>query len=751
MSQTHATILSNSPAINNHKGYVSSAQSLPAWSGKLLDAVEKTSEGVSSQKKERLYAHHQEKGINTQEPENKETSNGPSSLQDSFHSHFSFIQLSLNLASEAAAGESGSRESKEIVQLGGIEKTENINFHLSGEAQRISRMEVWASRNSLCDEVGTCPSEAAEDDILQDCGRLSPFHANNAFSSSMDSLEATSADSLVTSGYESCGIASDHSWDFLMKDYEPVVQECLLGNRRLVKIKSLIRKLQKLQEKAVAEDDYEKADKFRRRLEELHKEKSLLNFQLPSQHPSVSSFLDKFRVYVQMTLYEGVHKERNLLLEKSDQKILSHSYHEKIQIPGTKRDQLFEEKKWIQKEIEVLRAKLVVLEAKDQQLRIEIQEQDCHVQEQVYELSTLLSCVSLKELQTIDKILADILVASHEIPYRLDFPESVKRLQEKIQSLNISMTETAAEVCTNQRLCSTLRKKVSHIEIQLPALLETKMLAASGGNFSTDKDLAEKIQSLTAERDHLKGLLNEWSTLNAKNIQKLERAKERYKRLKEEMEQEEFVFEKKLKKTTLKYMEVLEDKLQSCGRSHLLERVCEVDLEACQLLIHGFLLNKNGSYVSEGEESQTEETKDMEDAFLTSKWEQSNCFSVNSSKQKSFRHPLIGKKHQSMPCKLKEEFDMLSTEFREKCERISKKLVFLEEQLQLAARSYDENLVQSLQREIQMVKETLQAMLVQLQSTKEAEEDAANFLGDSWRLGKESLKEYHTGRRKEDL
>ncbi|KAG8123584.1 hypothetical protein E2320_019012, partial [Naja naja] len=199
--------------------------------------MEKTSEGVSSQKKERLCAQHQEKGINTQEPENKETFNGPSSLQDSFHSHFSFIQLSLNSASEAAAGESGSRESKEFVGLGGIEKAENINFHLSGEVQRISRTELWASCNSLCDEVGTCPLEAAEDGILQVC-------TNNAFSSSTDSLEATSADSSVTSGYESCGIASDHSWDFLMKEYEP--------------IKSLMRKLQKLQEKAVAEEDYEK-------------------------------------------------------------------------------------------------------------------------------------------------------------------------------------------------------------------------------------------------------------------------------------------------------------------------------------------------------------------------------------------------------------------------------------------------------------------------------------------------------------
>ncbi|XP_015745441.2 disrupted in schizophrenia 1 protein-like, partial [Python bivittatus] len=306
------------------------------------------------------------------------------------------------------------------------------------------------------------------------------------------------------------------------------------------------------------------------------------------------------------------------------------------------------------KEIEVLRAKLVVLEAKDQQLRIEIQEQDCLIQDQDYELSTLLSWVSLKELQTIGKALADILAASHKIPCRLDFSESVKRLQEKEQSLNMSMTDTAAKVCTSQKFCSTLRKKMRHIEIQLPALLETKMLAASGGNFCTAKDVAEEIQSLTAERDCLEGLLHEWSTLHAKNIQKLERVKEGYKRLKEEMEQEEFAFEKKLKENTLKYMEMLEEKLQSCGRSHLLEKICEVDLEACQLLIHGFLLNKNGSSVSEGEESQTEEMEGMEDASLTLKWEHSKCFSVNSSKHGAFRHPPIGSKQQSAHCELKE-------------------------------------------------------------------------------------------------
>lgn len=51
-------------------------------------------------------------------------------------------------------------------------------------------------------------------------------------------------------------------------------------------------------------------------------------------------------------------------------------------------------------------------------------------------------------------------------------------------------------------------------------------------------------------------------------------------------------------------------------------------------------------------------------------------------------------------------------------------------------------LAQSLQREIQVVKETLQTVLVQLQSAKEAgEEKAGDFLCDSWCPGKQDLKE----------
>ncbi|KAF7253656.1 Disrupted in schizophrenia 1 protein, partial [Varanus komodoensis] len=104
-----------------------------------------------------------------------------------------------------------------------------------------------------------------------------------------------------------------------------------------------------------------------------------------------------------------------------------------------------------------------------------------------------------------------------------------------------------------------------------------------------------------------------------------------------------------------------------------------------------------------------------------------------------------------------EEFHILSTELKEKCETIREKLMHLEDQLHIAICSSDESLAsrlsrhlrdaltsttESLQREIQMVKETLQAMLVQLQPAKEAEEDAAavaGFLGDSWCPGKQGL------------
>lgn len=64
----------------------------------------------------------------------------------------------------------------------------------------------------------------------------------------------------------------------------------------------------------------------------------------------------------------------------------------------------------------------------------------------------------------------------------------------------------------------------------------------AGSNFGTAKDLAEEIRSLTSEKEGLEGLLNELLVLSARNTRKLERIKDDYTRLKQELEQGETAF-----------------------------------------------------------------------------------------------------------------------------------------------------------------------------------------------------------------
>ncbi|NXD27115.1 DISC1 protein, partial [Spelaeornis formosus] len=474
---------------------------------------------------------------NNCEYQNRDGISHSAGARDSFISSFSFIQLSLNSASGVNDVEGKSIEEAEVVlhpRTGTLQKSEEMaqtHKHL-GDLCCFSR-----SGEDLQHE-----HESPVNDKLQDCESLSDLDAT--FSYSTDSSDAASAGSSVTSGYESSFTVSDHNWDTLMKKYEPVLQDCLLGNRSLLKLKSLILWLQKLQEKAIEEDDYDRADKFRRKLEELEKEKNSLKFQLPSRHPSISSFLDRFMTQVQATLHWAAdhwHEENGLHHEK-EYRLLRSASQERMHVLDTKRNQLFQEKKWLQKEIEDLRTRLAVLEGKDQQLRREIEEQDRLIQSQDCELSALLGCISLRELQEISKAVDDTLASSYRIPFSLDLPGAIKSLHEKEQLFSTSIKETTAKVCTSQKLCSTLRRKVSDIETQLPALLEAKMLAVSGNNFGTAKDLAEEIRSLTSEKEGLEGLLNELLVLSARNTQKLERIKYDYTKLKQELEQGETAF-----------------------------------------------------------------------------------------------------------------------------------------------------------------------------------------------------------------
>ncbi|NWW50506.1 DISC1 protein, partial [Pedionomus torquatus] len=665
---------------------------------------------------------------------------------DSFSSSFSFIQLSLNSFSGAshAEGKSSIKEAECVLHpstTGNLQKPEE-----TVQTHKHSRAFHCFSRSG---EDLEYENETTANNKLQDCETVSLSDTEATLSYSTDSSDAASAGSSVTSGYESSFTISDQNWDTLMKKYEPVLQDCLLGNRSTLKIKSLILRLQRLQEKAIEEDDYDRADKFRRKLEELEKEKNFLKFQLPSRHPSVSSFLDRFVTQVQAALrWAADHRhEGTQLWHENEYKLLRSTYEERMQVSATKRNQLLQEKKWLQKEIEDLRARLAILEAKDQQLRREIEEHDRLIQSQDCELTALLGCVSLKELQEISKAVDDTLASSYQIPFSLDLPGTIKSLQEKEQLFSMSIKETTAKVCTSQKLCSTLRRTVSDIETQLPALLEAKMLAVSGNNFGTAKDLTEEIRSLTSEKERLEGLLNELLILSARNVRKLERIKDDYTRLRQELEQGEAAFATSVKENAGKYMEMLEDKLHSCG-SQLLQRVWEADLEACQLLIRGFQLKETSCCLFEEEENQMEEMEMTADGPSDSEKRKEGHFpkgtewgTFPSPKHREIKEVLEGISF-GAEGHLSEEFFIFSAELGEKCEAISEKLMHLEDQLQTSSCRVDEGLAQSLQREIQVVKETLQTVLVQLQPAREAgEEKAGDFLCDSWCPGKQDLKE----------
>uniref|UniRef100_A0A7M4FGC7 DISC1 scaffold protein n=1 Tax=Crocodylus porosus TaxID=8502 RepID=A0A7M4FGC7_CROPO len=686
------------------KGDFSPVRTSATWQTDLLTTAWQTSHSGRAEDLQKMCTVKEKEVNNYCEHENKEVLSHSPVSQDSFNSSFSFIQLSLNSGYERNTTESQSdgRGAECVLQTNVTGKMDKVNLGELGEGGRSSHKDLGAS-SCLCrhSEDYKYARETIWNDKLQDCETVSLSDTDATFSCSTDTSDAASAGSSITSGYESSFTISDHNWDTLMRKYEPVLLDCLLGNRSTLKIKALMLRLQRLQEKAVEEDDYDKADKFKKKLEELEREKNSLKFQLPSSHPSISSFLGRFHVQVQAALSRAADRGRSeemQLWQENEQKLLSPAYHERIQISTAKRDQLLQEKTWLQKETEDLRARLTVLEARDQQLRREIEAQDRLIQLQDCELPACLGFVSLRELQEISKALDDTLGSSCQIPFSLDLPGTVKSLQEKEQSLSMSIKETAAKVCTSQKLCSTLRRKVSDIETQLPALLEAKMLAVSGRNFCTAKDLAEEIRSLTSEKEGLEGLLQELLVLSARNVRKLERIKEDHNRLKQELEQGESAFEANVKENAVKYMDMLEDKLHSCG-SQLLQRVWEADLEACQLLIRGFQLKEAGCCASEEDKNQADEMEAAADSRLDPEKGKENHIPKGTE---------WGTAPCPKPCELKEvvadisfgvedhlseEFYILSAELGEKCETISEKLVYLEGQLQSAICNIDEGLI----------------------------------------------------------
>ncbi|XP_043536067.1 disrupted in schizophrenia 1 protein isoform X1 [Chiloscyllium plagiosum] len=662
---------------------------------------------------------------------------------NAFISSFSFIQMSLNYRSINA-------NSKDELQQNGF--VSNLQFPQAQPHLSLYQVSTLATKQfyskPLRDTVEPpCPCLSQSVDIKCAINTESKGSSQNYDSLLLDvdfpflrsvDYSDDSSNSSVTSGYESNITAFDQNCYSFLRKYEQILQDCLLENRMIFKHQSLILKLKKLQKKAVWEDDYEKADQFNKKLAELKRENSL-KFQLPSSHPCIARFVQEIELQEQVA--EHYNNPGNLL--QSVEERFSDSTPHNLHMSWSRKKQLIQDRQQLQEEITDLKERLAVLEAKDHQLRLEIEEETRLVQSYDYELPSLLT-LSANELQDLNKTLKDVLPLRNKILFNSKLPEDMKRLHLKEQSLIMAIKTAATKtmsiplIFTSQRLCSKLSEKASDIEMQLPILLEAKMLAISGHEFSTAKALAEEFKYLNSKKIELEELINDLQDFSIKKAQQLETIREEYNSLRAQLDQREGLFEKNLKENIFAYMKVLDDKLYSCG-NQLLEKVWEADFKACQLFFKSLQLQEENFCGPERQEFQpNEDSNAVEDACIEVKDKDESTFlskqdwcSVPDQKETDLSKVLTKCSFSIKDTQSEITFKSSAVDIGVQCETISHKLVYLEDQLQMAMNNHDKSLTQHLQREVQMVKETLQAMLKQL-LPDEDEKELGDFIINSW-------------------
>ncbi|XP_027626648.1 disrupted in schizophrenia 1 protein isoform X2 [Tupaia chinensis] len=639
------------------------------------------------------------------------TSSALRDSQDVFASSFSFIQLSLG-----SAGERGEAE-------GCLPR----EAECPGQSAQEVGAKALSSHGPHQDPQYLSPSSA---DSAQAAGSSRGPELGVPALLDMDPGFSWSPDSLLASrtGDESSSSEDSRGWDALLRSWEPALRDCLLSNRRWLEVTSLRLKLQKLQAAAVEDDDYDQAEIFKQRLEDLEQERSGLHFQLPSRWPGLSSFLDYLAAQAQAALSQRAARQANSGDIHSplgaEQRPLEPTAQDNLRVAITRRDWLLQEKQQLQKEIEALQARMSLLEAKDQQLRKEIEEQERRLQWQDCDLTLLMGRLTPAQLQGLSKALCDTLACANQILLQAEPPETIRSLRERIKFLKLSLKEITVKVCTREGLCSSLRKRIGDVEAQLLALLEAKMLAVSGNHFRTAKDLAEEMRSLASEREALEGLLGTLLALSSRTVHKLGSVNEECGRLTRELERQEAAYGTSVRENTAKYMEMLEGTLCSV-KCPLLRKVWEADLEACRLFVQSLQLQEDRGNLAAEERQLT----GLEGAVCTVAQDvlpSSHSKDERRTSLQPFEEPKVhpppsphsAGEHRQESC-------ILSADLVEKCEGINKELLCLEDQLHTAIHSHDEALIQSLKGELQMVKETLQAMALQLQPAKLAVEREA--------------------------
>ncbi|KAM9365128.1 disrupted in schizophrenia 1 protein [Pholidichthys leucotaenia] len=648
---------------------------------------------------------------------------------DSFNSSFSFIQQSISSCQGTTT--TPARRSEPLNTLTKPEilsiqqrslKQSSFVHSLPAAAAPVNRVEEeeQPSGGRLWRE---CLWAGNEETVahLRDCETQSPdIEVISSLSVDSDTASASS----VTSGYESSTPASEQGWDSLVKKYEGVLQDCLQSNRTHAKIESMMLKLQRLQQKAILDDDYDAAERFGKKLEELCRERDALKLGLPSKQPTVALFLDRLTQVVHSALQR---EDCGQCRESAESDAAEQS--DSSQGRQQRREHLIQEKRHIQEEMAELEQRLSELKDRSRCLEQQIQQEEQRVEVEELEGSVLRSCTTV-HLRHMSRILQDLVTSENRAQISVSRPPSMLRLQEQEQALNLSIKEATAKVVISQRLGSSLRRKVSEAETQLLTLHEAKLAAISGNDFSSAKELKAEMKAVYLEQDRLEALTKRLHSLSSGSSKELSRMKQQRQQLRQELEHREAQHEHRLKENTTKYIELLEDRLHSCGCPGL-ERIWEADLEACHLFLRGLQLRTpscSGADIedlpsSAGPPASQPCTKEEEDcAMLTAlggRWcPEANLQNSEFTKKLEEFLFCMEDNHPEDSCS-----DAEATDLTERCELISERLMTLEDELQTAILNRDQALTHSLEKEVQEVKSTLQTMLTQLKVEEEDEEE----------------------------
>ncbi|XP_070834279.1 disrupted in schizophrenia 1 protein [Chaetodon trifascialis] len=666
-----------------------------------------------------------------------------SSPQDSFNSSFSFIQQSLNSGQRTdTTTATPSREPEPLNK-----STEAPSSPQTKPATFSIEQNVSMQSDPVQSLPSSTPGSQADRQELSLDGKFwreclwgdrevtsalpDSDSVDIEITSSLSVDSDTASASSVTSGYESATPASDQGWDNLVKKYEGVLQDCLQNNRTHTKIESMMLKLQRLQQKAILDDDYDAAERFGKKLEELCRERGALKLGLPSRQPSVALFLERLRQVVHSALQRADCSQC-----REDAEPDAGEQCDSLQGPLHRRDHLIQEKRLVEEEIAELQQRLTELKDRSRRLEQQIQQEEQQVEAEELEGSVLRSC-TVTQLRDMSRTLQDLVTSDNRMQISVSPPPSTLRLQEQEQALNLSIKEATAKVVMSQRLGSSLRRKVSETETQLLALHEAKLAAISGNDFSSAKELKAEMKAVYLERDRLEALAKRLHSLSSGSSQELTRMKEQRQQLRQELEQKEAQHESRLKENTTKYIKLLEDRLHSCGCPGL-ERIWEADLEACLLFLRGLQLRTPSCSGADIEDLPNAPvylptqpcTKEEEDcAMLTAlggRWcPEANLQNSEFTKKLEEFLFCMEDNHPEDGCSEAEAADLT-----ERCELISDRLMTLEDELQTAILNRDQALTQSLEKEVQEVKATLQSMLAQLKEEEEEEEEVSELQDD---------------------